>query len=218
MSCGDYMEITKEKSEFGYVITFKKGSEYFEMSFGGNGDLYWKYDDVDSKDDITYAEFIIGYENAFVFNLFETLYYEIEHCQIFKVDEEEMIFVIDEDDLEMLKSRRQRLNETLKRSPEYMKLFQNKTITWYSDDGDYEKDEVVKINKVSEGFKLTFLKLDKKEKCYYNPRNGLHIGIRFRNSGSRYNPFNMIFMRLYNELCKHDFTNICEDDKQLRLY
>ena len=35
-----------------------------------------------------------------------------------------------------------------------------------------------------------------------NPRK---ITIRFRNSGSRYDPFNIIFMRLYQGLCNLDY-------------
>lgn len=49
---------------------------------------------------------------------------------------------------------------------------------------------------------------------YYTIKNGLisdanikTSSVRFRNSGSIYDPYNAVFMNLYNELSKHNFEN-----------
>ncbi len=39
---------------------------------------------------------------------------------------------------------------------------------------------------------------------FHTPR---HIPIRFRNSGSRYSPFNTVFMKMYNDLKEIDDIN-----------
>lgn len=70
-------------------------------------------------------------------------------------------------------------------------LFKNNAINWYSDDECIESANLLCIKRENEGIRLTFL----------NNPNVTHLGIPIRicNSGSRYNPFNMYFMKLYHE-------------------
>ena len=72
-------------------------------------------------------------------------------------------------------------------------LVENNTINWYSDETYKEAANKLSIERQDEGIKLSF---------YKNPdyeSYSLGIPIRIRNSGSRYEPFNFNFMKLYND-------------------
>ena len=79
----------------------------------------------------------------------------------------------------------------------YNKLFnkEQKTITWYSDEDLHKIASIVKIKKLENSFKLEFLSQNPIKNHF--PKE---IQIRFRNSGSYYKPFNIVFMKMYNKL------------------
>jgi len=72
-------------------------------------------------------------------------------------------------------------------------------IEWYSDELPIDIASKLTIKKEEETFKVLF---EKSKKAW----DGIFItySIRFRNSGSRYNPFNINFMQMYNELKEYD--------------
>ena len=75
-----------------------------------------------------------------------------------------------------------------------------KTITWYSDETARAVANYVTVTKQDESFKLEF-QTQPYIAGYDEEMNSCGtIVIRFRNSGSRYNPFNIIFMRMYNNM------------------
>ena len=70
-------------------------------------------------------------------------------------------------------------------------LFKNNVIKWYSDETYLEGANMLSIQKENEGIRLAF---------FDNPNDSnFGIPIRICNSGSRYDPFNVNFMKLYNE-------------------
>ena len=86
----------------------------------------------------------------------------------------------------------------------YQELFdeENKTITWYSDETAREVANYLKIKKEEDCFILSF-NVQEHIKGYdrdFSTPN--YIPIRFRNSGSRYDPFNTIIMEMYERLQK----------------
>lgn len=194
------MEVTKEKSEFGHIITMIEGSKEFQVLFAGNLDLYWRIDNLDSGSDLRYEDFVITKENYYIYDAFSTLYESIKNCRVYK--EEDNSFLKDSPLYD--ENLQNRIQERLKRIQK--KLFIDNSIIWYSDDGDYEYDEIVKISKQDESFLIEFFKVDKldKDKYHYLPYRHLGISIRFRNSGCRYQPFEMPFMDMYNRLCKYE--------------
>lgn len=63
----------------------------------------------------------------------------------------------------------------------------------------------MRISKLDNSYKLTFIRTDKRRSYGFKSPDGIYI--RLSNSGSRYTPFNVIFMRMYQEFNK---TNIIE--------
>lgn len=91
----------------------------------------------------------------------------------------------------------------------YQELFdeENKTITWYSDETAHEVANYLKIVKENDCFVITFNIQEYIEGYDRDFASLYYIPIRFRNSGSRYDPFNVIFMRMYEKLKKINDVN-----------
>ena len=94
-------------------------------------------------------------------------------------------------------------NNRHKDSPQYKQLYNGQTITWYSDDYDIPTADYVTIKKVNDTYELEFTRPRITEN-HFTMRRKNTVTIRFRNSGSRYDPFNTIFMRMYNKLQQYD--------------
>ena len=160
----------------------------FQIWFGGNLDLYFRYDyngnvlnGPDSK------EFYITKENNFLYSLFDELYNDVKDYNIFIPDD----YISEDDCIE----DRERFRERDLYNPR--KLFKDGKIDWYCDDFDYDEASSFVIEKLDDCYKLTFNKC--KEKSMF-----ASYSVRISNSGSRYGYFNMIFMRMYNKLCDYD--------------
>ena len=104
---------------------------------------------------------------------------------------------IDLGEVDELYKRKQDSNERLKGFSNYEKLFDNSTgiISWHDDESIFEEGNVVNIIPGDEEFVLEFVP---GVKCDAYDM----IGIRFRNSGSSYDPFNIVFMRMICSCCK----------------
>lgn len=159
-----------------YDIKLIDGSKNLTIMYGGNGDLYWSLvndDWVSFYEGIT-DHFDITKENYEVYKSFESLLLYLKAISI-----------------------REELTN-------YNKLYDVKSneVTWISDKLIEEVANEVTISKQSEVIRLSF-KIKPWVLGY--DRNYFEFGmisIRFRNSGSRYRPFNLIFMNLFNELQK----------------
>ena len=205
------MKIEKIKTEFGTNIFFSEDNDTFIISFGGNGDLYWT---MRSKIDSNNHNFIISKENYEVYRLFEELFDDIENIKIF--EEENIPFYIEteEEKQEYLENYKEEIayeknKYRLFNHSNYNELFnkENNTITWYSDETNHEVANILKIKKENEIFKLEFY-IQPYVEGYDRDFNSLnYIPIRFRNSGSLYEPFNVVFMRMYQKMKHVDDIN-----------
>ena len=141
----------------------------------------------DSKTD----SFIITKENYGLYSLFEKLYNDIKEINLFE-------------DLEEDKDRYRLYNSSY-----YQELFdeKNNTITWYSDETAREVANYLQIKKEKERFIINFNIQEYIEGYDRDFASLYYIPIRFRNSGSRYDPFNIIFMRMYERLKEIDDIN-----------
>ena len=103
----------------------------------------------------------------------------------------------------MTEEKAKQLNEKEKKLAAYKLLFDGEKIEWHSDDDSYDRAEVLTIKKVNDNFLLEFTspKIDDFDFIY---RTIGTTGIRFRNSGSTYDPYNVIFMRMFNKLQEYD--------------
>lgn len=199
------------------TIIIEEGNKSLRIFYGGNGDLYWVINDKDYNDKEPY-DFVITKENFNLYNLFDKLYNDIETINIYDNDDEEPYvpfdFESDEEKNEyLLKLKKEKEEEKelcrLFNHSNYNSLFNedNKEITWYSDETSYKVSNILKIKKEDESYRLTFSEQEYIEGYDEDFHSLGNIPIRFRNSGSRYNPFNIIFMRMYNNLKEIDDVN-----------
>lgn len=172
------IDVDRYKNVYGFdtfVIKTIEGS--FEILFAPNGDLYWNYlSEINILDNKEKQELTITKENYFIYEAFYKLYESIKSNKVF-YDNENYYEVKEIEN----------------------KLFKNGMIEWYSDELPIEITSKLTITKADETFKVIF----EKSKEFYD---GIFItySIRFRNSGSRYDPFNIAFMNMYKNLEKYD--------------
>ncbi|MEG1288316.1 MAG: hypothetical protein RSD29_03090 [Bacilli bacterium] len=178
------LEISKEDNELGYLIGHSiniiTSEGTFKISFAGNLDLYWSFYSFNFNGDE--KSFTITKENYFIYTLFLELYNNIKDCNVgFNVEDGK------------------HFKDKLKSSEAYNKekLFENGVVTWHSDDFEYEKSSILKIEEVNDTFVVTFIK--SKDDSLYDT-----FAVRIRNSGSRYEPFNVLFMKMYRKLVEYD--------------
>ncbi len=202
---------------------FDKTHEYFlkqddkelRILFGGNLDLYWHlinfstdYEKEKNKD--CYETFCITKENYTIYSLFKRLLEDIKDCNVFEPVTEEGLEYFEElfPSDETPEERCSRLNAQLRTSYEYNKLCDGNSATWRSDDEAFEISSRVKISEVEDTILLEFFRpaLDQdQQRLFDNVRHTPgEVGIRFRNSGSVYTPFNLIFMKMYNNLSEYN--------------
>ena len=187
------MRISKVENEFGLQIFIEEDNSYLSILYGGNLDLYWSIHsnkrtiENDSKTDT----FIITKENYELYNIFDNLYNDIKEINLFEDFEED-------------KDKYRLYNYS-----NYHELFdeENKTITWYSDETAHEVANYLKIVKAKDHFVIVFNIQEYIEGYDRDFASLYYIPIRFRNSGSRYDPFNIIFMRMYEKLKKINDVN-----------
>lgn len=204
------MDIIKIKTkERIYNFNISKDNKTLEIIFGGNGDLYWIIDNKDI-DPQTYKEhrqilespqketFIITKENYYIYSLFEKLIEEIKEAKIF-LQQEDDYFADYEDFSETSEERCNRKNNELKSYFRYKLLYNEGIICWHSDESTYEDATRVKIYKLNDDIILDFSRPPVKREEWIYHISG-RMSIRFRNSGSTYDPFNVIFMRMFHKL------------------
>lgn len=193
----------KRKTEFGYTIDIYNSNKILTITFGGNLDLYWYLKSEEKREVDTFE---ITKENYFLYFLFDILYNDIVNCNLFKVYDEELSFVNSIMELQKIYNRKKELNKIFSEYEEYKRLYNGEYICWYSDDDSIEDANYVKIIKDDDKYILEFFSNFKSNTLW------LSNTIRFRNSGSRYMPFNMIFMEMYNSLCTSDY-----DENQIHI-
>lgn len=186
-------EINKTKDTNGYdkfKITTDDGS--FDIMFGGTLDLYWSYWPKEPINNWPISKtFNITKENYFLYQKVDELYTRIKQQRPYKkIDKDEYLSFLEELDLE-------NINNLEKEDYAYELLFQNGIIKWYSDDMPLENASRVEIKKLEETYTVTFFQ-GKEEYDFQT------FSVRFRNSGSRYNPYNFAFMNMYNSLSEYD--------------
>lgn len=181
------LKIETSEWYFGKKIKISNDSDAFEILFGGNGDLYFvpvmnRMKLYESKEPIY---FNVSKDDGFLYDSFETLYnnilaYDPVDCYADSFEEKEY----------------QKKKDSFRKYP----LVQDNIISWHSDEECQDTSSILNIYKLEDDiFKLEFIK--------NKPQNELYMtySIRFRNSGSTYDPFNFRFMELYNNLCNYYF-------------
>ena len=160
-------------------IYIKNGDKIFSMCFMNVGDLFWCINK--SKPFSTKETFDVPETERDIYKLFDDLYKNISTANIFN----------------------DQCNEYLTKQLTERNLFNEstKTIEWHSDATYFDSDDVVRIIKQENNYHLEFTRPEKYEDSFHMG-SGKIICIRFRNSGSYYEPFNIAFMRMFNSAQK----------------
>ena len=174
------MEIKRHKHfrEDIYNYDLIKDDKTLSILFGGNFDLYFLLKDNNKKIGLESTEinFEITKENGEIFDLFDSLYNDVMSGKILEDDKL--------DDPCNIRS---------------ILIDDNNNINWLSDDAPDEIANKFKMSKLDDDtYNLIFVSNDNMSVMNNS------ISIRFSNSGSSYEPYNIIFMRLYNKLQKID--------------
>ncbi len=211
----EYQKLDGYPEEFG-VINLNREKKKLKIFFAPNLDVYFNLDNFEDA-----PTFIIGKDNALIYQAFLKLYHDIINCNILPIDEEEIIRnseIFLEDYHQALRDalalEKQRI-ESLKDKARYTNLIKDGVITWMSDDyaSPIEQTEFsnmtkyvvkdcievgpsFKIEKRENAFIITFDRGNIKD--FYTRGNS--INVRIRMSGSNYDPFNLVFMELFNNL------------------
>lgn len=208
------MKVVLKTNEYGTKdIHLIEENKTLSIVFAGTGDLHWiiKNNKTDKDEEYSYDSFEITKENYQVYSLFEKLLYDIKNINIFDKEcefppyvetDEEKGYYLEEQELD--KKRYRMFNRS-----HYNDLYndEEKIVTWVSDETGFEVANKVLIHKLEDRFLIEF-KTQPYVEGYEREDNLLGImGIRFRNSGSRYNPFNIIFMRMFREMQNIDDIN-----------
>ena len=194
------MDIKFCNDENGKYLTLKQNNNVLMILFGSNLDLYFSpvMNRMELFTSDKHLEFEISKEDGFLYEAFMYLYEKIIHYI----------------PLEEMDSKREREYQKLKDSYRKYPLVSNKVISWRSDEESADVASVLNISKTEDNqIKLEFIKNKPEDSLY------LTYAVRFRNSGSTYDPFNLRFMELYNSLCSYYETyqpNKKEQEKQLK--
>lgn len=216
------MEVTRQKGmESGYDYILQEDNKTLRIAFGSNLDLYWSLTNLeedktlDNLYDEQYDTFLITKENFYIYELFKKIVSDIKLPRVYEPLKKEQL---DEEDLpdpeiaeildelnhgESEEERCNRWNKELTTSERYKRLYDGENIRWHSDDDYYDDADRVMITELEDSILLEF----------YRPKTTLKtlgfrmpgtITIRFRNSGSTYDPLNIVFMKMYRQLQEYD--------------
>lgn len=191
------MNIEFLNNTFGKYLKLTQNGNTFNILFGSNLDLYFQpvMNRIELFTSDEHLEFKISKEDGFLYEAFMHLYEKI----------------INYIPLEEMDSKREREYQKLKDSYRPFPLVHDKVISWHSDEEDVDTSSILNISKTEDNqIKLEFIKNKPEDDLY------LTYAIRFRNSGSTYDPFNFRFMELYNSLCNY-YENYQPNHKEKQL-
>lgn len=192
------MEVNKAKMESGvFNIILKQDSQALTMSLSDNLDLSWTF--KESKQKTGTVDLMITKENYRIFSLFEELYNRIKNCDIFRCDDNVMMTYETEEErrqyIEKLESLKKDLLSQQRNNLNYP--FYDGLVEWHCDDDPYDESNILKIYLIDNDSFLVRFESNKTRRR----------SIRFSNSGSRYTPYNNIFMEMFNKLQDYDLED-----------
>lgn len=204
------MQYTLRKNEYnGKDIELIDGNKSLTIMFGGTGDLYWiiKNKGALKGKEYNYDNFVITKENYSLYSTFKKLITDIKEINIYdnpdfppyiETEEEKEEYLYEQ---ELDKKRYKMFNMS-----NYNDLYNQKEnkITWVSDETGFEVANKVQISNLDDKILIEFCTQPYIEGYEREDNLAGIMGIRFRNSGSRYEPFNYVFMRMYQELQQLD--------------
>lgn len=172
-----------------FDIELRDKEKILRIIYAGNLDLYLilSNGEVLENENKTIS-FNITKEDYEIYSIFDSLYKETIEGNVFD-NEEEYNF--------------NDYHFNYKESYAYERLVKDNKITWISDNGPIDsEDKFIFYPEDENSYRFDFIRNDKPTDFGF--KNALGISVRIRNSGSNYNPFNCIFMRMFQKLQEVD--------------
>ena len=159
-------------------ININVNEQKFTISWAGVGDIFWRPEFEGSILEHEQIDIIINSTDGYLYDLIFQLYDDIINYRL--VFEDEYI-------TEMRKNEESN-------NPE--KLIKNDVIEWHSDDNPYDESSILKIVKQENKFIISFIRS--------NPEYDFKsLAVRIRMDGTRYDSFNFIFNKMYQQLLEY---------------
>ncbi len=199
------LDVNVYKIDQWYTVSITDGDKVFEMIFSGNLDLYWNLWSINGIDKEKTISFDISKDSYVLWELFDNLYNDFQECSVSEVDYAQLILCESSEEIKRVYDRCKNRNLFLKNTNIYKDVFDGTSIRWVSDDESYN---VVAIIPDEDKYVIEFTSGEKKISYLWGH------GIRFRNSGSSHEPFNQLFMKLYNKIIsdEYDFNQVHIDE------
>ena len=194
-----YQSLEKYIEDFGRVNLVRDGLK-LSIYFAPNLDVYLAINGGNN------SSFIIGKDNALIYDYFDKLYNDITTYNIYPFNEKEILnrAEMEERDYHKVLEDAQRFyqerRDLLKAKAKWSNLVKDGVINWSSDDYDEDVAPKFKIEKRKNAYIITFLVEKPQNPLEMGLFNYNNISVRVRMSGSRYEPFNQAFMNLYTNL------------------
>ena len=190
-------------------IFVRKDNKTLKIFYGGNGDLYF---DVFGD----FEEYENGYKTSFelteddqIYLYFKKLIQEIKDAEVFVPLEMEFELIDDPVEFHELIEYYKIRNNELKGCYPHSELVKDGIISFYSDSIYNEKANRLIISEIDGKIRLDF---------FDNPEDYTDgFAINISNSGSKYMPFNICFMRFFNKLHDDLISNTLEENKEKKI-
>lgn len=198
------MKVQKNYNEYveEYDITIKKDGNRIDILKGGNGNLYL----------LGESDLHIG-ETDEIYSDIEKLYNDIKEYNIHQLDEREQMSVV--------RQHLENKNNEIRKTFDNQSVFDGTSIYWYDEETDKkEKADYFKITKVEDGFKVEFVRQNKKkDQCILGKTKIVCI----KKCESKNYPFNTLFMKMYKRISppfekfklKHDEENFIASQEKI---
>ena len=178
------------ESDWGKEIIIDDDTKKLQIYYGGNLDLNWQIIDKTADGLINTASITIKEDLLSSYQELQQLFNKLERVKIYDTEE-------DDEENRLLEYRENNIGN-------YNSLFPSggKTIKWISDnDIAASKANYMTITKEEKSFKIEF-KTQPNEKGKVEDTGAFDniLNVRIRASGSRYRPFETIFMYMFNNL------------------
>lgn len=173
-------------------IFIRKDNKTLKIFYGGNGDLYFDIFGNFEECENGYTTYFELDKNDEVYPHFKELIEIIKEAKVFIPSETQIELIDDPFEFHELVEHYKMRNKELKGCHPHTELVKDDIIEVYSDSIYNEKANRITMKEIDGKIRFDF---------FDNPEDYIDgFGIEISNSGSKYMPFNICFMRFFNKL------------------
>lgn len=196
------MEIKKQESycyRGAYDYDFILDNMKLRFFYGGNNDIYFSLQPLDEENDIEHAYVRFTKENYEVYEKFYELYYSLLTGNVYKDSDidYDSISEFEEEFFNGFNRSSEEKNEDARKYSRWKEFAHEGVVTMMSDNCEEDYANLLRIYIDEDDLVFEFIK---KNPC------DMFLTFEISTSGSRYQPFEKVFMDLYNKLQSIDLS------------